>query len=125
MPDYDYQSDTRPFSQVIEDIGVKDDPRLYLGELVNAFGERGFGGIGHGFHEEGVGAAGEEGVRLGAERGGGELRGRVAERFEQAAEGAEVAEHPRAVAGDLAGQPRGRVVEFGHAPGDAVRFQHE
>lgn len=45
MPDYDYQSDTRPFSQVIEDIGVKDDPKLYLGELVNAFGERGFGAL--------------------------------------------------------------------------------
>ncbi|MDY6922884.1 MAG: exopolysaccharide biosynthesis protein [Pseudomonadota bacterium] len=45
MPDYDYQSDSRSFSQVIEDIGVKDDPRLYLGELVNAFGERGFGAL--------------------------------------------------------------------------------
>lgn len=45
MPDYDYQSDTRSFSQVIEDIGHKADPRLYLGELVNAFGERGFGAL--------------------------------------------------------------------------------
>ncbi|MBU1384699.1 MAG: exopolysaccharide biosynthesis protein [Alphaproteobacteria bacterium] len=45
MPDYDYQSDSRSFSQVIEDIGVKDDPKLYLGELVNAFGERGFGAL--------------------------------------------------------------------------------
>lgn len=45
MPDYDYQSDHRAFSQVIEDIGVKDDPKLYLGELVNAFGERGFGAL--------------------------------------------------------------------------------
>ncbi len=45
MPDYDYQSDTRPFSQVIHDIGLKDDPKLYLGELVNAFGERGFGAL--------------------------------------------------------------------------------
>ncbi len=45
MPDYDYHSDPRPFSQVIEDIGVKDDPKLYLGELVNAFGERGFGAL--------------------------------------------------------------------------------
>lgn len=45
MPDYDYQSDTRSFSQVIEDIGVKKDPKLYLGELVNAFGERGFGAL--------------------------------------------------------------------------------
>ncbi|WP_420472450.1 exopolysaccharide biosynthesis protein [Brevundimonas sp. FT23042] len=43
MPDYDYQADTRPFSQVIEDIGRKDDPHLYVGELINAFGERGFG----------------------------------------------------------------------------------
>lgn len=45
MPDYDYQADTRPFSQVIEDIGAKDDPKLYLGELANAFGERGFGAL--------------------------------------------------------------------------------
>jgi hypothetical protein len=45
MPDYDYQSDRRTFSQVIEDIGAKDDPKLYLGELVNAFGERGFGAL--------------------------------------------------------------------------------
>ena len=45
MPDYDYQSDTRPFSQVLEDIGAKGDPKLYLGELVNAFGERGFGAM--------------------------------------------------------------------------------
>lgn len=45
MPDYDYQSDTRPFSQVLEDIGAKEDPKLYLGELVNAFGERGFGAL--------------------------------------------------------------------------------
>ncbi|WP_332677422.1 exopolysaccharide biosynthesis protein [Brevundimonas sp.] len=45
MPDYDYQNDTRPFSRVLEDIGAKDDPKLYLGELVNAFGERGFGAL--------------------------------------------------------------------------------
>lgn len=45
MPDYDYQSDDRPFSQVLTDIGAKTDPKLYLGELVNAFGERGFGAL--------------------------------------------------------------------------------
>jgi hypothetical protein len=45
MPDYDYQSDSRPFSQVLEDIGAKEDEKLYLGELVNAFGERGFGAM--------------------------------------------------------------------------------
>ena len=45
MPDYDYQSDIRPFSKVLEDIGEKRDPKLYLGELVNAFGERGFGAL--------------------------------------------------------------------------------
>lgn len=45
MPDYDYQSDHRPFSQVLDDIGAKADPKLYLGELVNAFGERGFGAL--------------------------------------------------------------------------------
>jgi hypothetical protein len=45
MPDYDYQSDSRTFSQVLIDIGSKPDPKLYLGELVNAFGERGFGAL--------------------------------------------------------------------------------
>lgn len=45
MPDYDYQSDIRPFSQVLEDIGTKQDPKLYLGELIDAFGERGFGAL--------------------------------------------------------------------------------
>lgn len=45
MPDYDYQSDARPFSQVLEDVGARDEPRLHLGELVNAFGERGFGAL--------------------------------------------------------------------------------
>ena len=45
MPDYNYQSDSRTFSQVLTDIAVKDDPKLYLGELVNAFGERGFGAL--------------------------------------------------------------------------------
>lgn len=45
MPDYDYQSDTRPFSRVLEDIGAKKDAKLYLGELVDAFGERGFGAL--------------------------------------------------------------------------------
>ena len=45
MPDYDYHSDSRTFSQVIEDIGAREDPKLYLGELVNAFGERGFGAL--------------------------------------------------------------------------------
>ncbi len=45
MPDYDYQADDRPFSQVLEDIGAKPDPKLYLGEVVNAFGERAFGAL--------------------------------------------------------------------------------
>ncbi|CAL1692133.1 hypothetical protein MMB232_02290 [Brevundimonas subvibrioides] len=45
MPDYDFQSDQRPFSTVLDDIGAKDDPKLYLGELINAFGERGFGAL--------------------------------------------------------------------------------
>lgn len=45
MPDYDYQSDARRFSEVLDDIGARDDPKLYLGELVNAFGERGFGAL--------------------------------------------------------------------------------
>ena len=45
MPHYNYQSDARAFSRVLEDIGAKDDPKLYLGELVDAFGERGFGAL--------------------------------------------------------------------------------
>jgi hypothetical protein len=45
MPDYDYQSDARPFSQVLQDIGATGGQKLYLGELVNAFGERGFGAL--------------------------------------------------------------------------------
>ncbi len=45
MPDYDFQSDARPFSRVLDDIGAKADDKLYLGELVNAFGERGFGAL--------------------------------------------------------------------------------
>lgn len=45
MPDYDYSADSRPFSQVIADLGEDGDPKLYLGELVNAFGERGFGAL--------------------------------------------------------------------------------
>jgi hypothetical protein len=45
MTDYDYHSDARPFSQVIEDIGAGGDPKLRLGELVHAFGERGFGAL--------------------------------------------------------------------------------
>lgn len=45
MPGYDYQSDGRVFSRVLEDIGAKQDPKLYLGELIDAFGERGFGAL--------------------------------------------------------------------------------
>lgn len=45
MPDYDYHADNRPFSQVLEDLGAKPDPKLYLGEVVNAFGERAFGAL--------------------------------------------------------------------------------
>lgn len=45
MPHYHYQSDARAFSQVLEDLGARDEPKLYLGELVDAFGERGFGAL--------------------------------------------------------------------------------
>lgn len=45
MPNYDFQSDGRAFSEVLDDIAAKDDPKLYLGELVNAFGERGLGAL--------------------------------------------------------------------------------
>lgn len=38
-------NDDRPFSQIVEDIGARPDANLYLGELVNAFGERGFGAL--------------------------------------------------------------------------------
>ncbi|WP_296169938.1 exopolysaccharide biosynthesis protein [uncultured Brevundimonas sp.] len=39
------ETDTRTFSQVIEDIGARDEPKLYLSELINGFGERGFGAM--------------------------------------------------------------------------------
>ncbi|MBX3476226.1 MAG: exopolysaccharide biosynthesis protein [Brevundimonas sp.] len=45
MPDYDYEADARPFSRLLSDIGARDEPKLYLGELINAFGERGFGAM--------------------------------------------------------------------------------
>ncbi len=45
MPDYDYEADARRFSTVLEDLGEPDRPKLYMGELVNAFGERGFGAL--------------------------------------------------------------------------------
>lgn len=45
MPNYHYQSDARAFSQVIEDLGAREGEKLYMGELVDAFGERGFGAL--------------------------------------------------------------------------------
>jgi hypothetical protein len=45
MPDYDYEADARRFSTVLEDLGKPERPKLYMGELVNAFGERGFGAL--------------------------------------------------------------------------------
>jgi hypothetical protein len=45
VPVYSYQSDSRTFSQVIEELGHSDEPRLCLDELVSAFGERGFGAL--------------------------------------------------------------------------------
>lgn len=45
MPGHPYQSDDRPFSRVLEDLAAKDDPRLYMGELIDAFGERGMGAL--------------------------------------------------------------------------------
>ncbi|WP_374274464.1 exopolysaccharide biosynthesis protein [Brevundimonas sp.] len=37
--------DTRPFSQVLEDLGQGDSSKLTLDELVRAFGERGIGAL--------------------------------------------------------------------------------
>ena len=37
--------DARPFSQVLEDLGQGDSPKLTLDELVRAFGERGIGAL--------------------------------------------------------------------------------
>lgn len=37
--------DSRPFSKVIEDIGARGEPKLLLAELINGFGERGFGAM--------------------------------------------------------------------------------
>ena len=38
-------ADVRPFSQVLEDLGRSDAPRLTLNELVGAIGERGIGAL--------------------------------------------------------------------------------
>lgn len=45
MPHTDHQSDDRPFSQVLTDVGAQADPVLTLDELVSTFGERGFGAL--------------------------------------------------------------------------------
>ncbi|MBA4807045.1 exopolysaccharide biosynthesis protein [Brevundimonas sp.] len=45
MPYSVNQNDLRRFSDVIEDLGQSDDPKLKLEELVAAFGERGFGAM--------------------------------------------------------------------------------
>lgn len=45
LPKLTAEPDTRTFSQVIEDIGAREEPKLYLGELINGFGERGFGAM--------------------------------------------------------------------------------
>lgn len=45
MPHADHQSDDRPFSQVLTDVGAQADPVLTLDELVSTFGERGFGAL--------------------------------------------------------------------------------
>ncbi len=37
--------DVRPFSEVLEDLGRSDDPRLTLNELVGAIGDRGIGAL--------------------------------------------------------------------------------
>lgn len=39
------ERDGLTFSEVLEQIGARDEPKLYLGELANAFGERGFGAL--------------------------------------------------------------------------------
>ena len=38
-------SDGLTFSEVLEALGAREEPKLYLGELINAFGERGFGAL--------------------------------------------------------------------------------
>jgi len=46
MPPIDDQTDAvRRFSDVIEDLGRAEEPKLSLQELVSAFGERGFGAL--------------------------------------------------------------------------------
>lgn len=45
MPHTDNQSDARPFSQVLTDVGAQEDPQLTMDELVSTFGERGFGAL--------------------------------------------------------------------------------
>ncbi|MFN4091823.1 MAG: exopolysaccharide biosynthesis protein [Brevundimonas sp.] len=45
MPHSSHQSDDRPFSRVLTDVGAQADPQLTLDELVGTFGERGFGAL--------------------------------------------------------------------------------
>lgn len=45
MPNADHQSDDRPFSQVLTDVGAQPGPLLTMDELVGTFGERGFGAL--------------------------------------------------------------------------------
>lgn len=87
--------------------------------------EGGFCGIAHGFDEDGVGAALEQGDDLFRE-GGAEFRGGdVADRREKSAERPDIAEHPVGVAGGLARDAGGGAVEFRDAAGAAVGFECE
>lgn len=45
LPSLPHSDETRTFSDVLESLGASDDPRLTLREMVEAFGERGFGAV--------------------------------------------------------------------------------
>lgn len=45
LPSLPPSDETRTFSDVLEGLGASDDPRLTLREMVEAFGERGFGAV--------------------------------------------------------------------------------
>jgi hypothetical protein len=83
-------------------------------------GEGGFGGVGLGFNEEGVGAAFDEGGSLSEEGVAGGGGGGVAVGFEEAAEGADVAEDAGAVGGNLPGDLGGGAVDVGGLSGEVV-----
>jgi hypothetical protein len=97
--------------------GCRDEPR-------GLDAHHGLGRVHHGFHQDRVGAALEQGFDLLLEDHAEVVRHHVAQRVEEVAEGADVAEHPGVVARGGAREFRGGDVEFASARGLAVATEH-